>query len=66
MSLQKAGLNNIVVDIPNQTVSFEGDTAAAEKILSQMGYPKADSDEAKSLIKKTRLYGSCMVGRIKK
>ncbi|MFA6375858.1 MAG: heavy-metal-associated domain-containing protein [Candidatus Paceibacterota bacterium] len=66
LSLKKAGLDNIKIDIPNQIVSFDGDAAAAEKILSSMGYPKADSPEAKSLLKKAQSYGSCMVGRIKK
>lgn len=66
LSLKKAGLANIKVDIPNQTVSFEGDAGTAEKILSQMGYPKASSPQAKSLLKKAKSFGSCMAGRIKK
>lgn len=66
MSLKKAGMENVKVDIPNQTVSFEGDPETAAKVLSAMGYPKADSEEAKSLLKKAKSYASCMVGRIKK
>jgi len=66
MSLKKAGLSNINIDIPSQTVSFDGDPAAAKKILSSMGYPEAGSPEAKSLLKKAKSYGSCMIGRIKK
>ncbi|MCU0653513.1 MAG: heavy-metal-associated domain-containing protein [Candidatus Pacebacteria bacterium] len=65
-ALQKAGMSNIKIDIPNQTVAFDGDAAIAEKILSSMGYSKADSPEAKSFLKKAKSYGSCMVGRIKK
>lgn len=66
LSLKKAGLENIKVDIPSQTVSFDGDIKIAAKILSSMGYPEAQSPEAKSLLKKAKSYASCMVGRIKK
>jgi len=64
-SLQKAGLRNVSVDLAEQKVSFEGDSEAAKKVLSKMGYPEAGSPEAKSLMKKAKSYVSCAIGRMK-
>lgn len=63
-ALEKAGLTNIVIDIPSQTVSFEGDIQKARETLSSLGYPEATSAEAQSLLKKGHSYLSCMVGRL--
>lgn len=65
-SLQKAGLKDIKVDVEKQLVSFEGDVQIANKILAKMGYPEADSPEAKKLSKKAKSYIFCAVGRMKK
>ena len=65
-ALSKDGFKNVKVDPSCQLVEFEGDEAKAEVILSKMGYPKAGSKEAESLIKKAKSYASCMVGRVKK
>ena len=65
-ALAKAGLRNIAVDVARQSVSFDGDEAVAGKILARLGYPAADSPQAKSLTKKAKSYLSCAIGRIKK
>lgn len=65
-SLKDAGLSNIKVDVENQLVSFEGNVEIANSILSKMGYPEANSPEAKKLSKKARSYISCAVGKMKK
>ena len=65
-SLEKEGLTNIKVDVANQTVSFDGDIEKAKNILAKLGYPEADSKEAKSFFKKAKSYTSCLIGRIKK
>jgi copper chaperone len=64
-ALSKKGLREVSVDPSCQTVTFEGDEKLAEEILNKMGYPKADTKEAKSLLKKAKSFGSCMVGRLK-
>ena len=53
------------VDVASDSVSFEGDIDVARNKLSALGYPEADSKEAKSLLKKAKSYMSCAVGRIK-
>ena len=63
-ALEKAGFSHVSIDIPTQTVSFEGDTAKARETLSSLGYPEAASAEAQSLLKKGHSYLSCMVGRL--
>jgi copper chaperone len=63
-ALSKQGLKNVKVDPSCQIVEFEGDEIIAEKELTKMGYPKAGSEEAKSLVKKAKSFASCMVGRI--
>jgi len=65
-ALQKAGLVNIKVDVQNQIVSFEGNIQTANKILAKMGYPEANSPEAKRLSKKAKSYISCAVGKMKR
>lgn len=65
-ALSKNDFKNVKVDPSCQLVEFEGDTEKAEKILFKMGYPKAGSKEAKSLLKKAKSYASCMVGKVKK
>jgi copper chaperone CopZ len=64
-SLEKIGMTDVKIDIGCQAVSFNGDEAIARKKLSEMGYPSADSPEAKSILKKAKSYLSCMVGRAK-
>jgi len=63
-ALEKAGLDHISINIPSQTVTFDGDPETARKILSSLGYPEATSAEAQSLLKKGHSYLSCMIGRI--
>lgn len=65
-ALTKKGLSNVKVDPGCQMVEFDGDKELAEAVLLKMGYPKAGSAEAKSLVKKAKSYASCMVGRTKK
>lgn len=65
-SLEKAGLKNILIDVENQAVSFDGDKEVAKKILNKLGYPEIGSKEAKSFFKKAKSYASCALGRIKK
>ena len=65
-ALEKGGLTDIRIDVMKQSVSFEGDPEIARKILSSLGYPVADSKEAKSFLKKAKSYMSCMIGRTKK
>jgi len=64
--LEKEGFENVQVDATNQTVSFDGDLSDAGEILTKAGYPPADSQKAKSLMKKAKSYLSCMIGRTKK
>ena len=65
-SLGKLGLTNIKVDSENQTVSFTGDEEIAKKKLAKMGYPEANSLEAKKFSKKAKSYLSCLIGKNKK
>jgi copper chaperone CopZ len=65
-SLARAGLSQIAIDVAKQTVSFEGDTDAARKTLSSLGYPEAGSPDAASRIKKGHSYISCAIGRLTK
>lgn len=65
-SLTKKGLQNVKVDPSCQMVEFEGDEKIAEETLLKMGYPRAGSKEANSLLKKAKSYASCMVGKTKK
>ena len=64
-ALTKKGMANVKVDPTCQMVEFEGDERVAEETLAKMGYPKAGSKEAESLIKKAKSFASCMVGRLK-
>lgn len=65
-SLLKAGLSNVRVEVAEQKVYFDGDTEIAKKILAKIGYPAANSPEARSIAKKAKSYVSCMLGRLKK
>jgi copper chaperone len=65
-SLESLGATSITIDIPTQTVSFEGDEKAVSEKLSNLGYPPANSDNAKSLLKKGISYVSCAIGKISK
>ncbi|MBT7553584.1 heavy-metal-associated domain-containing protein [bacterium] len=65
-ALSGVGLKDIKIDVAKQQISFEGDENIAIPILTKMGYPPADSKEAKSFIKKAKSYVSCMIGRTKK
>lgn len=62
-NLERVGLSNISIDIPNQTISFDGDTGTARTILSKIGYPEAGTKEAESILKKAHSYISCAVGK---
>jgi len=64
--LEKENFRNISVDATKQTVSFEGSVEKAKDILNKIGYLPADNPEAKSLLKKTKSYVSCMIGKMKK
>ena len=64
MALEAEGIKNVEVSHENQTVSFEGDRELASKILGRLGYPEADSEKAKSLLKNARSYTTCAVGTI--
>jgi copper chaperone CopZ len=63
-ALEKAGLKNIKVDVANQEVYFDGDEKMAEEVLNKIGYPKADSEEARSILKKAKSYQTCAVGSV--
>ncbi len=65
-ALAKNGLTKVKVDPSCQMVEFDGDETVAEAVLTKMGYPKAGSEEANSLLKKAKSFASCMVGRVKK
>lgn len=65
-ALTKDGMENISVDIESQKVSFDGDAEIAKKTLSKMGYPEANSPEAKKFSKKAKSYISCAIGKTKK
>ncbi len=65
-SLEKQGLKNISIDVDNQTISFDGDKELAKRILQKIGYPEANSKEAKNFLKKAQSYISCMIGRVNK
>ena len=62
-NLEGAGLSNISIDIPNQTISFNGDINTARTILTKIGYPEAGTPEAESILKKAHSYISCAIGR---
>lgn len=64
-ALTKHGLKDVKVDPSCQLVEFDGDEKVAEEILTKLGYPRANSEEAKSLMKKAKSFASCMVGRLK-
>ncbi len=65
-ALDKKGFKNVKVDPSCQIVEFEGGNAEeAAAVLSKMGYPKAGSKEAESLLKKAKSFASCMTGRLK-
>ena len=64
-ALTKKGFKNVKVDPSCQMVEFDGDEKTAEQILNKLGYPRVDSEEAKSLMKKAKSFASCMVGRMK-
>ena len=63
-SLESLWVSNILIDIPSQTVSFDGDETIITQKLATLGYPRANSDEAKSLLKKWISYISCALGKI--
>lgn len=65
-ALNKAGISGVVINIPEQKVSFEGEVDAARQVLLSLGYPEATSPEAASLGKKAHSYLSCAIGRITK
>jgi copper chaperone CopZ len=62
-ALEKLGAAKVSVDVMNQTVTFEGDVDVVTDKLRKMGYPLADSEESKSLMKKAVSYASCLVGK---
>lgn len=64
-ALSKSGFENVKVDSSCQLVEFDGDEKKAEAILSKLGYPRVDSEEAKNLLKKAKSFASCMAGRLK-
>lgn len=65
-SLEKAGMSNVLVDVENQTISFDGDKEIAKKVLLKIGYPEEGSKQAKDFLKKAQSYVSCMIGRVNK
>ena len=65
-ALNEKGIRNVQVDVQNQMVSFDGDSELANKTLTKMGYPEANSLEAKSFLRKAKSYVSCLIGKSKK
>lgn len=63
-SLEKIGITSVSVDLDKQEVSFDGNLQLAKEKLSEIGYPEAGSPEANSLLKKTRSYTSCAIGKM--
>ncbi len=63
-ALEKGGLRNVRVDHVRQEVSFDGDADVAERILTRLGYPRAGTAAATSLLKKARSYETCAIGTI--
>jgi len=64
--LTKKGLKNVEIDPSYQLVQFEGDEKIAEAILFKMGYPRANTKEAESLLRKAKSFASCVIGKTKK
>ena len=64
-ALEKLGLTNIEVSYENQTVEFDGDKNVGIKELTKLGYPQADTQEAKSIFKNAKSYETCAVGSLK-
>ncbi|MES9935201.1 MAG: heavy metal-associated domain-containing protein [Sedimenticola sp.] len=62
------GVNNVVVDIEQGTVTIDGDVALRDtyaKALSKMGYPETGSVQGlDSVGAKAKSFVSCAVGRI--
>ncbi len=59
------GIESVVVNIENSTVSFNGTEESANRTkiaLDNIGYPLVD--EQNSSVKKAKSYVSCMVGRM--
>lgn len=65
-ALNMAGMKDVKVSVESQEVSFEGDRDKAVNVLRKLGYPEANTEEAKSLLKKAKSYVTCMIGRTKK
>lgn len=63
-ALTEAGLTDIHVDVATQTVRCRGDRATAVRVLSRLGYPEAESDEARSIAKKAKSFATCAVGTV--
>lgn len=63
-SLTKEGFTDVSVDLSCQEVSFNGDVERAKSLLSKMGYPEANSEEAMSIMKKAKSFVSCAVGKM--
>lgn len=63
-SLESLGATNITIDIPTQMVSFEWDEKLVVEKLTNLGYPLANSEAAKSLLKKGISYVSCAIWKI--
>ena len=63
-AMEKEGFTEVEVNIEKQEVSFEGDVEKATAMLSKLGYPKADSDAAKSVTRKAKSFVSCALGKM--
>lgn len=67
-TLESFGTSNICVNPMTGEVFFETreNMAKIKSRLSELGYPEASSEEAKSLFKKARSYASCAIGKMGK
>lgn len=64
-SLEWIWASNIQVDIATQTVSFDWDEVKVSEKLTSLWYPQANSEAAKSILKKWLSYISCAIGKVK-
>jgi len=63
--LEKFWATDISINIASQKVSFEGDEKLVSNKLAHLGYPKAGTPEATSLLKKAKSFVSCALGKTK-
>ncbi len=63
-SLEKQGLEKVMVYVKENKVTYEGNTELATKTLSKLGYPEVGSLEADKFLKSVKSYISCAKGRL--